>query len=178
MWAQYGNNSKGVCIVFIKDELLKIITKQLKNDYDLFYDNIEYVDIFDNRHAVEISNLIKTRNNTVFRSYKGDKRDLLVKNIKDNYKLYFFKKDIDWSGENEYRILILNKKTNNDFKEKIIQLNTACIKAVFFGENTDIKRDYKNNKNISLLMDICKNSISMFKLERDFYKGKYLIKKI
>jgi hypothetical protein len=178
MWAQYGNNSKGVCIVFRKDNLLKNITKKLKNDYDIFHGNIKYVDIFDNKHAEEINNLIKARNKIVFKCYKGDKRDLLVNNIKDNYKLYFFKKDIDWSGENEYRVLILNKNGNNDFKEKIIPINNTCIKAIFFGENTDIKRDYKNNRDISLLIDTCRNNIAMFKLERDFYKGKYHIMRI
>jgi len=178
MWAQYGNNSTGVCVVFKKDELLKKVTKELKNDYDIFYGNIDYVDIFDNKHALEINNLIKARNHIVFRDYKGDKREPLVENIKNNYKLYFFRKDKDWSGENEYRILILNKKHNNDFEEKIISLNISCIKAVFFGENADIKKDYTNNKNISLLMEACRHKIVMYKLERDFHKGKYILKKI
>jgi len=178
MWAQYGKNSTGVCVVFKKDELIKKVTKELENNYDIFFDKIDYVDIFNNKHALEINNLIKSRNYIVFRNYKGDKRELLVENIKKNYKLYFFRKDNDWIGENEYRILILNKKNNNDFKKKIISINISCIKAVFFGENADIKKDYINNKNISLLMDACKGKIAMYKLERDFHKGKYIIKKI
>ena len=33
MWAQYGENHKGVCFIFDKAKLIKKITKELNNHY-------------------------------------------------------------------------------------------------------------------------------------------------
>lgn len=178
MWSQYGNNSKGICIVFKKDMLLKCVHEALENDYHIFNDRIEYVDIFSKEHTEKINRLISSRNRMVFSDKKGDKRELLVSNMIDNIKLYFFRKDNDWIGENEYRFLIINKNDNKDFNEKKMAFDIDCIKSIIFGEDADINEDYKANEYISFLMRACRGKITMYKLKRSFNKGKYFIEKI
>jgi hypothetical protein len=178
MWAQYGNNSKGACMVFNKEKLVKAIRKTLEQDFYIFDNEITYVDIFDTLHIDEITKLIKKRNHDVFKSKEKKKRNPLVKNMIENIEIYFFRKDIDWADENEYRILIINNEHNSDIEPKIINIDIKrMLEYVILGECFEYKEN-NNIKNItSQICSLCKkNNIKLYQLDRDIYRAKYIIR--
>jgi hypothetical protein len=185
MWSQYGDNSRGVCFVFDKDLLIKELQLKLKSDFEIFYDNIEYIDIFDNNHSQNISNLIKNRNKEIF-TYNKDpnKRKLLVKDMQENIHQYFFVKDRDWEEEREFRILIINKINNNDTEPKLIKLNMSKIlKYIILGENYGYRNEDEEQVDLKRMINIIysnckKKNINLFLIKRDLYRSKYILEKI
>jgi hypothetical protein len=136
MWSQYGNNSKGICIVFKKDQLVNIIKKQLSDEYEIFCGDIEYINILKSSHVQMISQLIKERNKKVFQNKMPEKWPLLLDDMKKNYHEYFFIKDEDWLGEREYRIVLVNKPKNKFIDPLVIKFDMRKIlKCVVLGEN-------------------------------------------
>jgi len=183
MWAQYGNNSKGVCFIFKKDLLIKNIEKQLSSDFYIFSNPINYIDIFDENHAKEIEKLIRNRNR-IFKHPNQHKRNMLVKNIIENIDKYFFIKDKDWEGEHEFRILIINKSHNSDVSPKKIKLDMSeVLHRVILGENFIYRNEEEEpiNPEIKLKMItlLCqKKKVGLYSINRDIYRSKYILKKI
>jgi hypothetical protein len=66
-------------------------------------------------------------------------------------------KDIDWRDEREYRIVIWNKRENDNYDNKIVKINGA-LKAVILGLNNNDKE----------IINIAKTKkIRVYKLEFD-----------
>ena len=183
MWAQYGNKSKGICLVFKKDELIQEINRQLTSDFHIFTKPINYIDILNEDHVKKMSELIKKRN-IIFKHPSQKKEEMLVNNMKKNIDKYFFTKDNDWEGEKEFRILIINKPSNNDIKEKIIKINMSeLLHCVVLGENFFYRNDEEEQINIekemNLIKYICKNlKINLYIIKRNIYRSKYFIELI
>jgi hypothetical protein len=183
MWAQYGNNSKGVCFVFNKNMLINIIEKELSSDFYVFANPISYIDILNENHVNEIEKLIKNRNK-IFKHPNQYKRKMLVRNIIDNIDKYFFIKDEDWEGEREFRILIINKSHNNDIKPKKIKIPMSeALHCVVLGENFTYRNEEEEQinfeKEIERIKLLCKNKkIGLSIIKRDIYRSKYILKKI
>jgi hypothetical protein len=183
MWAQYGNNSKGICLVFDKKKLLNYIEKQLSFDFYIFANPIKYLDIFDLNHVNEIEKLIKNRNR-IFKHPNPYKREMLVNNMIDNIDKYFFIKDEDWAGEHEFRILIINKAHNNEIGPKKIKLDMSkVLHCVVLGENfvyrNEEEEQINSEKKISIIRSICKNKkIGLNIIKRDIYRSRYKLEKI
>jgi hypothetical protein len=183
MWAQYGNKSRGICLVFYKDKLIKEINKQLSSDFHIFANPINYIDILNEAHVKEMSELIKKRNR-IFGHPNQDKRRMLVNNMIKNINKYFFTKDNDWKGEQEFRILIINKQFNNDIEPKIIKLNMSrLLHCVVLGENffyrNENEEQIDNKKELNLIKNICKKmNISLYIIRRNIYRSKYILKLI
>lgn len=123
MWDQYGEQNKGVCIVFNKDKILNIIKKKLDNNKKLYYREIEYLNLNPPKY------------------YEGELKNIYVSDIKNTEELerkifdseesiyaYLFRKHIDWSNEAEYRILIRN--INNQINSDKPYIDIPCIKAI------------------------------------------------
>jgi hypothetical protein len=183
MWAQYGNNSKGVCFVFKKDLLIKNIEKQLSPDFHIFANPINYLDIFDENHVKEIEKLIRNRNR-IFKHPNQYKRNMLVKNIIENIDKYFFIKDKDWEGEHEFRILIINKPHNSDVFPKKIKLDMSeVLHRVILGENFIYRNEEEEQINpeieLKMITLLCHNKkVGLYSINRDIYRSKYTLKKI
>lgn len=183
MWAQYGNKSRGICFVFNKDVLINEIYTQLSSDFYVFANPIKYVDILDENHANEISNLIKHRNR-IFRHQNEYKGEMLIKNMLDNIGKYFFMKDKDWEGEREFRILIINKPHNKDINPKIIKLDMAkVLHCVVLGENFSYRNENEKQidikKELEYIKSCChKKKIKLNIIKRDIYRSRYILDEI
>lgn len=183
MWAQYGNNSRGICLVFKKDKLINDMRKQLSSDFHIFANHIKYIDILSENRKREISDLIKHRNK-IFKHPNKHKRDMLVNNMIKHIDKYFFTKDNDWKGEREFRILIINKTHNNDIKPKIIRLDMSkVLHCVVLGENflyrNDDEEQIDTEKELDTIKYICRNKkIGLNIIKRDIYRSKYILEKI
>jgi hypothetical protein len=183
MWAQYGNKSKGVCFVLKKDILINNIKTKLSSDFEIFANLIKYIDILNENHAKNMSNLIRHRNK-IFKHPNQYKRRMLIKNMIDNVDKYFFVKDKDWEGEHEFRILIINKQYNTDINPKIIELDMPrVLHCVVLGENFGYRNENEEQIDMekelySIKYNCQKMKIGLYILKRDKYRSKYILEKI
>lgn len=123
MWAHYGDDHKGVCIELDLDKI--------KLNANILHNQIYYTE------SIPISFFLDERH--------GDEKDVceIVDNyVKENIKTLFFNKELDWSNEQEYRLI-------SDSKDVYLDIRNA-ISGIYFGARCDI-----NKKPIkSLLNDI------------------------
>ena len=133
MWAQYANNSSGICLVIDKSLFLKAIGK-LSSKYDYcFDDNIAYEE--------------KLPDFTTSRHVKND--------VATYQKDLFFTKHLDWRDENEYRVVIISHE--EQFNVGINLEGTNCfVKGLIMGPLFPYKAEliYRLNKS-GLMEKIC-----------------------
>jgi len=121
MWAQYGDNHKGVCLIFDKNELQEQF--ETIDRIALFAKHIEYFDdlsIINNTIDIDSSQLeILLRN-----------PDRIFDILNNNHQLYhkFFRKHLDWKSENEYRWLLFSRTPNELYLDFY-----KSLKAIVFG---------------------------------------------
>jgi len=159
MWAQYANKSSGCCIIFKKD-ILKTLFDKLSDKYYLFAGRIKYIDILNVEHIYDLQKLI-------FLIHKIKDKNGLIGFLIKNYHLLFFRKDIDWADENEYRYLIIDK---NDYKKGpyFMEIKNA-IDSIIIGEN------FKSD--LSDVIKKCEEKrINLYKINN--YLGKYYLENI
>jgi hypothetical protein len=90
-------------------------------------------------------------------------------------------KDTDWSGENEFRIIIINKKGNSKTEPEIIKIEMKdTLECVIIGENFGLveKEDYYeiDTKQLDIIRSLCmKHNVFLKKIDRDIYRSKYKI---
>lgn len=147
MWAQYAKNNLGICLVFKKAILSKLIQESLGSS--LIYSNeITYFNQFnefdiDMKTSERLLDRIRQHNSLLEKSLSS--LDFLKSNIELVKYCYFSKLD-DWKGENEYRFLALG---DDDYFIKKID---KALSGVIIGE----KMPAENQKIISFFCeDIC-----------------------
>jgi len=131
MWAQYGDNHRGACIVVSKEKLLKILNSCLGTDQELFSSNVTYRN-FERKELsiLHVNGSDFDENNCI---------DIAYKFVLDNKDKYFFTKQIDYRDECEYRIVLLNKqKTSADDDKLLINIDEAVIGVIFGDRFPDI----------------------------------------
>ena len=128
MWSQYADNSKGFCLILDKEELTKEMKRVVKKPEHLLTGRVDYYDWL---HLVGGGSSIEY----------GDRIDLSkldVFNIIDKNRMLksiFFKKSIDWVGEQERRWLVFHEEKNEIF----ISIKSS-IKAVVLGSEFPINQ--------------------------------------
>jgi hypothetical protein len=145
MWAQYSKNQKGVCFIFNKSKIIQQFEEQLCDDYYFKYKEIEYIDFMKN-------DVLLQQAVTQIYSYNGCnlKTKAFIEQYLNSYadRNYFYK-DINWRDEMEYRFLVWNKASNNDYHNKLININNESLIGVVFGMNNrddEILRLAEKNK--------------------------------
>lgn len=112
MWAQYADNNNGVCFIFDKLKLIKIIKDTLGVEL-IRKGNVNYVSHFKPLN-IDITSVLEHVKKS------GSKSDI-VRNINEldflkkyqNFVQYnYFSKLDDWKGENEYRFLAYGDQDN------------------------------------------------------------------
>jgi hypothetical protein len=98
MWAQYGDNHKGVCIILNKEDFLKENVKKID-----FKNRIQY--------KSEIRPPLLDEKYSRLEGYKEIEINRIISKFR---KEIFFTKLNDWKGENEFRI-INYKKTSEEY---------------------------------------------------------------
>lgn len=117
LWAHYGENHSGVCIVFNQKKLDENIHNHLTNDFKIFQGSVDYNNLKAIVHyPIDVSN---TRINI---------KDAIREYFINNYKDCFLRKTIDWKSEHEYRWLIHDKKNDPIYIPTI-----GAIKGVIVG---------------------------------------------
>ncbi len=108
-WAHYGDNYKGVCLIFNKNKLYNCFKK---NNKILHYiaEEIKYID-----YDIENQSYLSKPEDKIYLDNLLKDPILLLEEVnKINWiKNKYFKKDIDWCKEDEYRFLVFSKNTDN-----------------------------------------------------------------
>lgn len=122
MWAQYGGNHKGVCLVFNKDELINDTRNSIKTS-TLYSERVSYSD----KYILETSSssLFKI-DSTIFN--KHGVHYTAEEMIKKDWKTYYYTKMSDWKDEAEHRIVLLSESEEYDY----IKIQKS-LKAVIVG---------------------------------------------
>lgn len=123
MWAQYGESFFGVCIGFSTELLLKRLRETLGEKAVIHAYRVNY------ENSLEINH--RSLSNAYANDYKDkDKRQWAEQYIEERVKQLFFVKHVDYSDENEFRIVV-----NDPAKvlEKGLDV-TGCIRAVILGD--------------------------------------------
>lgn len=126
MWSQYGENHFGVCIVLSKKKVINEINEICKKKYCLFDGDIKYKNI--NNQAMYINVVSEDNmNKSAF--------EIALEHVKKNYKELFFRKNIDYRDENEYRFLICNSSLDNTIYDESLSIKTQkIIQGVILGD--------------------------------------------
>lgn len=139
MWAQYGSNHTGVCLVFNKKIIEKKIVEQFGNaTNDIYQGSVSYV----NRCIGE--NLYTSSYSINYPYYK--KLGLLEytrRHLLTHHPRLFFEKSVDWRDEDEYRWVIASALEGDLY----VQFDNS-LAGVVFGEYTD-ERDVSEIVNLA-----------------------------
>ncbi|MDN6871850.1 DUF2971 domain-containing protein [Pseudomonas citronellolis] len=127
MWAQYGGNHTGVCLVFDKDRLLKSFISQYANECSLISGDVQYVDrtiaddlYRDQQYLINLDAL----------AILGKSQYPEV-HIKTHHKRLFFEKMTDWRAENEWRCVLFSKR-----EEELYLSYGNSLVGIIFGNDT------------------------------------------
>jgi hypothetical protein len=134
-WHIYGQSCSGVCFVFNRSKLIQQIEKQLKLSYHCIEGEIEYIDLLKNEvmHEVADSHIFSEEE---IRKHKPNQT--IQRFLSEYSNLNYFKKDIDWRDEREYRVLCWRRI--DDVKDTQIMLNIRdSIVAIILGLKNDSK---------------------------------------
>lgn len=128
MWAQYGGNHSGVCLVFDKERLSNNIRDQLSETRTILEGPIEYRDRGivrdlwnpdDQQYAINIDHFEKVGSDR----YAGD-------HFYTHHKRLFFEKMTDWSAESEWRFMTFSQKD----EEVFVHVDNS-LSGVIFGDS-------------------------------------------
>jgi len=121
MWNQYADNHKGVCIIFLKEQLRKAIKLQFTS-MEPYKDYVKYspqYSYFQEGLELDCNKLISSNSKTFVKEYLQSKKDYI-----------FFLKNIDYRDEAEFRLVVYDPKDTFNYLD--IQ---DCIEVVLLGEN-------------------------------------------
>ena len=132
MWAQYGENSKGVCLIFNKKTILSSVDKDISIKK---YKQVEYYPFY---HRFELD---KNKMNDIYRRISQSTNGVytlinLLEVDSDFINYNFFEKNSDWENEREFRIIAM---TDYYAKEKRVAINNIhdALEGIVIGENAE-----------------------------------------
>ena len=109
MWTQFGDDHRGICLVFSKNSLLE---KCLDTFPIVFHGGMYY------KHPIDLLpsvNYQKLKDKSVFNQY-------VFEYLTAHQNILLFQKDVDYKDENEYRIYIMQDKEFAKCKDNYLYL--------------------------------------------------------
>lgn len=126
MWAQYGDNHEGACIVFSKSKLIKLLGSQITNTQEILIESVSYINPERRKQPilhVDQSDFLKATSN-----------DIALDFLRKHKKALLFSKQTDYRDECEFRVVMVNKSPGlPNESESFINASNA-IEGVVFGD--------------------------------------------
>lgn len=116
MWAHYGDNHKGVCLVFDRNKLIELLKISRNGVYLKQPKRIKY-------------------SSKEFDNYTISKNENIQEFIRKNSKDLIFTKKKDWIYEKEFRLVFLPNKGKFINRSFFIKNISFALKAIILGEN-------------------------------------------
>ena len=110
MWAQYGGNHSGVCLIFEKDGIERAILSKFSPTMEIYSGPVTY------RNRSIVPNLSETPymiNLDYFERFGFE--EYVKAHINTHYARLFFEKCKDWATEDEYRWVLFGSKDTDLF---------------------------------------------------------------
>lgn len=107
MWAQYGGNHSGVCLIFDRHKLNNCIAQELGSKGKIYSGNVKYLNFdmnYVNAFQVDYDEIASTSLTAA-----------LNQKIEQYYKTYFFTKAEDWASEIEWRWVLRGNDVNPEY---------------------------------------------------------------
>ncbi|ACT59037.1 DUF2971 domain-containing protein [Hirschia baltica] len=154
MWAQYGGDHSGVCLVFDTQKLLRNFKAfGVKQNLRLIDGKVEYANRKPNGNIARQNAF--TIDGTEYRNLS--RYDYAQYHVEKHYRELLFTKHLDWRDENEYRIMLYGQSKDPIFVPffdalKYVVLGSKCEgqtreKIVDFCCSTSINAAYLKWKN-------------------------------
>ena len=125
MWSQYGEEHKGICLVFSKSDI-EFFVKKKYSDIDVVEcDNVRYR----NSQLINGNAFIINKKNFCIKNNEK----VALNHIRNNIKSIYFSKCKDYENENEYRIVLIDKDSKDPYKEIPI---LGLLRGILFGDRT------------------------------------------
>lgn len=115
MWAQYGGENTGVCLIFDKSGLEAAVEKAAAKKDECYFESVAYSD-----QQGEITLGFDAIGESQEEINRG-----IDQYIQANYKAQFFTKSLDWRDEVEYRMMVYNNVAEPIFAS--ITDNLECV---------------------------------------------------
>ncbi len=122
MWAQYGDNHGGICLVFSKDEVRNSMLAQIPSEYC----KSEFV-----RYRQGSRQGSKAMILDGDRLITEKNEEYAIHHIMSNATELLFTKDIDYRDESEFRFVLFDSENKLEFLDI-----TSSIRAVIVGDRT------------------------------------------
>ena len=144
MWGNYADNHRGICFIyetknFDGHEFINFAAKSLEVKPMKYSAEIIERNFFDTvRHLqfMREEDWLTGRSGT--RSCKLDEH-VETKEYDDDYEEKFFRKNVDWRYEHEYRIFLADKFYNYSNRgARSLQYDLAALKGIIFGIRTTL----------------------------------------
>lgn len=134
MWAQYGENHAGVCLVFNRNFLDKTIKRELGGRGSLYKGQVHYED--------HMLNEIDAFSPDITGVHDFDHLDdILRKHIDQWYQHLYFCKALDWSTEEESRWVLLSDSNQPEFVSIEESLHAVVLGVDFpEGERSKVEK--------------------------------------
>ncbi len=129
MWASYGDQHKGVCLVFDKKKLTTAFERQRHQHENLLYREVSY----DHSLTQEVHDAYSVNYN----DFATDFHNAMNNQIEHHSKTLFFFKHFDWLTEFEYRFVIIGGRRQDEY----LAYGNALVGIALGMETEKVKAD-------------------------------------
>jgi hypothetical protein len=121
MWSQYGENSKGFCVVLKINELNQRMVTLVEKPNHLLSGRVSYfnwIHLVQGGIEIEYGSFVKLLDKNLFE----------IIDVNEMLRSIYFKKSVDWKHENEYRWLLFSESKETTY----VSIENA-VEAVVLG---------------------------------------------
>ena len=124
MWAQYGDNHEGVCVVLSKNKLLKVLNENKNTHQEILSSDVSYIN--PERKSQPILHVDQSE------FTESTSNDIALKFFLQHKETLLFNKQTDYRDECEFRIVMVNKESGvPDESEAFVPVDDALVGMVF-----------------------------------------------
>ncbi len=128
MWAQYGQNHYGICLVFSKEEINNILNGMKSEIRDFKASYVKY----SQQYQIDFDSITLDGN----RLENEGVEEYSFKHVLENSEEFFFTKHIDYRDEAEFRFVIFEPHRKDTYKNLEYLDVKPSLKCVIVGDRT------------------------------------------
>ena len=129
MWSQYGENHEGVCLVFSKEKLKRLLLNKFEStEYVIWEGDVEYKEYINDDSGHDSLNI----DNNTFDDNTPEK--VAFMHLEKYYRELLFRKQSDYKDEQEYRVVMLRKNRHMIAATEPVFEVKDCLGGIILGD--------------------------------------------